>query len=101
VQDAVAAANRLAAPLRAGTISTDDLQAIQARRTFPARLTQQIQLTMQNRIIGPALQGTQQPKPPLLFKLFDAFPLLRRIPGRLLALGVRPEHVQTPDVGAG
>jgi 2-polyprenyl-6-methoxyphenol hydroxylase-like FAD-dependent oxidoreductase len=101
VQDAVAAANRLAAPLRAGTISTDDLQAIQARRTFPARLTQQIQLTMQNRIIGPALQGTQQPKPPLLFKLFDAIPLLRRIPGRLLALGVRPEHVQTPDVGAG
>jgi 2-polyprenyl-6-methoxyphenol hydroxylase-like FAD-dependent oxidoreductase len=101
VQDAVAAANRLAAPLRAGEADSGDLQAIQARREFPARMTQQIQLTMQNRIIGPALQGTREPKPPLLFKLFDAFPLLRRLPARLLALGIRPEHVQTPDVAPG
>jgi hypothetical protein len=36
----------------------------------------------------------------LLFKLFDAIPLLRRIPARLLALGIQPEHVQTPDIGA-
>ncbi len=78
VQDAVAAANRLAAPLNAGRVTDDDLQAIQQRRTFPARLTQQIQLTMQNRIISPALQATRQPKPPVLFRLFDAFPLLRR-----------------------
>jgi 2-polyprenyl-6-methoxyphenol hydroxylase-like FAD-dependent oxidoreductase len=101
VQDAVAAANRLAAPLRAGKADSADLQAVQARRDFPARMTQQFQLTMQNRIIGPALQGTREPKPPLLFKLFDAFPLLRRMPARLLALGIRPEHVQTPDVTAG
>jgi 2-polyprenyl-6-methoxyphenol hydroxylase-like FAD-dependent oxidoreductase len=101
VQDAVAAANRLAAPLRAGNADSADLQAVQARRDFPARMTQQIQLTMQNRIIGPALQGTREPKPPLLFKLFDAFPLLRRMPARLLALGIRPEHVQTPDVTVG
>jgi 2-polyprenyl-6-methoxyphenol hydroxylase-like FAD-dependent oxidoreductase len=100
VQDAVAAANRLAAPLRSGTTTAGHLQAIQARRDFPARMTQKIQLTMQNRIIGPALQGARAPKPPLLFKLFDAFPLLRRIPARLLALGIEPEHVQTPDIGA-
>jgi 2-polyprenyl-6-methoxyphenol hydroxylase-like FAD-dependent oxidoreductase len=100
VQDAVAAANRLAAPLKAGTATSGHLQAIQARRDFPARMTQKIQLTMQNQIIGPALQGTRDPKPPLLFKLFDAFPTLRRLPGRLLALGIRPEHVQTPDIGA-
>ena len=100
VQDAVAAANRLAAPLKAGTMTNGHLQAVQARRDFPARMTQKIQLTMQNRIIGPALQGTRDPKPPLLFKLFDAFPRLRRIPGRLLALGIQPEHVQTPDIGA-
>jgi len=100
VQDAVAAANRLAAPLKAGTTTNGHLQAIQARRDFPARMTQKIQLSMQNRIIGPALQGTREPKPPLIFRLFDAFPRLRRIPGRLLALGIRPEHVQTPDVGA-
>jgi 2-polyprenyl-6-methoxyphenol hydroxylase-like FAD-dependent oxidoreductase len=100
VQDAVAAANRLAAPLKSGTITRGHLQAVQARRDFPARMTQKIQLTMQNRIIGPALQSTRAPTPPLLFKLFDAFPILRRIPARLLALGIQPEHVQTPDVGA-
>jgi 2-polyprenyl-6-methoxyphenol hydroxylase-like FAD-dependent oxidoreductase len=100
VQDAVAAANRLAAPLKAGTTTNGHLQAVQARRDFPARMTQKIQLTMQNRIIGPALQGTREPKPPLLFKLFNAFPRLRRIPGRLLALGIQPEHVQTRDIGA-
>jgi len=100
VQDAVAAANRLAAPLKAGTMTDGHLQAIQARRDFPARMTQKIQLTMQNRIIGPALQSTREPKPPLLFKLFDVVPRLRRIPGRLLALGIQPEHVQTPDIGA-
>jgi 2-polyprenyl-6-methoxyphenol hydroxylase-like FAD-dependent oxidoreductase len=99
VQDAVAAANCLAAPLKSGTTTSGHLQAVQARRDFPARTTQKIQLTMQNRIIGPALQSTRAPKPPLLFKLFDAFPILRRIPARLLALGIQPEHVQTPDAG--
>ena len=98
VQDAVAAANRLAAPLKAGTVSDDDLRAIQARRTFPVRFTQALQLTMQNQIIRRTLAGTQRPKPPLLLKLFDWIPLLRRIPGRLLAVGVRPEHIHTPDV---
>jgi 2-polyprenyl-6-methoxyphenol hydroxylase-like FAD-dependent oxidoreductase len=97
VQDAVAAANRLAAPLKAKRLTNDDLQAIQDRRTFPAKMTQLIQLTMQNRLIGPALQGMRQPKPPLLFKLISAVPLLQRIPARLLGLGVRPEHVQTPE----
>lgn len=98
VQDAVAAANRLAAPLKAGTVSDEDLRVIQARRTFPVRFTQALQLTMQNQIIRRTLAGTQRPKPPLLLKLFDWIPLLRRIPGRLLAVGVRPEHIHTPDV---
>ncbi len=98
IQDAVAAANRLAAPLKAGTMSDDDLRAIQARRTFPVRFTQAIQLIMQNRIVSRALSTTQRPKPPLLFKLFNLIPVLQRIPGRLLAVGVRPEHVHTPDV---
>jgi 2-polyprenyl-6-methoxyphenol hydroxylase-like FAD-dependent oxidoreductase len=98
VQDAVAAANRLAAPLKAGAVSTADLEAIQQRRALPARLTQQLQLVMQNRIIGPALQGKRPPRPPLLFRLFNAFAPLRRIPARLLGLGVRPEHVRTPDI---
>jgi 2-polyprenyl-6-methoxyphenol hydroxylase-like FAD-dependent oxidoreductase len=98
VQDAVAAANRLAAPLKAGTASDDDLRGIQARRSFPVRFTQALQLIMQKRILSPALASTQRPKPPLLFKLVGALPLLQRIPGRLLAVGVRPEHVHTPDM---
>jgi len=98
VQDAVAAANRLAAPLKAGTVGEEDLRAIQERRTLPVRFTQWLQLTIQKQIIGRVLQSTQRPKPPRLFKLFDVFPGLRRIPARILGLGVRPEHVHTPDV---
>jgi 2-polyprenyl-6-methoxyphenol hydroxylase-like FAD-dependent oxidoreductase len=100
IQDAVAAANRLAGPLNAGTVSDDDLRAIEARRTFPVRFTQRLQLIMQNRIISRALSGTQKPKPPLLFQIVDAVPLLQRLPGRLLAVGIRPEHIHTPEIAA-
>lgn len=55
---------------------------------------------MQNRIIGPALQAAREPKPPLLFELLNAVPPLRRIPARLLAVGFRPEHINTPDIRA-
>jgi 2-polyprenyl-6-methoxyphenol hydroxylase-like FAD-dependent oxidoreductase len=98
VQDAVAAANRLAAPLKARAVSDADLRAIEARRTIPVRFTQAIQLTMQNRIISRALASTQRPKPPLLFRLFHMFPILRRIPARILGVGIRPEHAHTPEV---
>jgi 2-polyprenyl-6-methoxyphenol hydroxylase-like FAD-dependent oxidoreductase len=98
VQDAVAAANRLAGPLRAGPVKPSDLQAIQQRRMWPARMTQRVQLIMQNRLIGPALQGVRRPKPPFLFELLNVVPLLQRIPARLLAMGFRPEHVRTPDM---
>jgi 2-polyprenyl-6-methoxyphenol hydroxylase-like FAD-dependent oxidoreductase len=97
IQDAVAAANRLAAPLKAGTMSDEDLHAIQVRRTFPVHFTQRFQLMMQNRIISRALADTQKPKPPLVFKMFEMFPPLRRIPARFLAVGIRPEHIRTPD----
>jgi len=100
VQDAVAAANRLAAPLAAGKVTDADLQAIQDRRTLPVRFTQWLQLTIQKRVITRVLQSQQRPKPPLLFRLFSIFPALRRIPARLLGLGIRPEHIRTPDVGA-
>jgi 2-polyprenyl-6-methoxyphenol hydroxylase-like FAD-dependent oxidoreductase len=100
VQDAVAAANRLAAPLRSGSVTDADLRAIEVRRTLPVRFTQWLQLTAQNQIISRVLTGEQRPKPPLLFKLFGVFPALQRIPARLLGLGIRPEHVQTSDVFA-
>ena len=99
VQDAVAAANRLAGPLRSGTVTDDDLQAIQERRTLPVRFTQWLQLTIQRRIISRVLESERRPKPPLFFKLFGIFPVLRRIPARLIGVGIRPEHVRTPEAG--
>jgi 2-polyprenyl-6-methoxyphenol hydroxylase-like FAD-dependent oxidoreductase len=101
VQDAIAAANRLAAPLRAGMVGDDDLRAIERRRMFPVRVTQALQLTMQKQIISRALHSASTPKPPALFRLFNAIPILRRIPARLLGLGIRPEHVHTPDAMSG
>jgi 2-polyprenyl-6-methoxyphenol hydroxylase-like FAD-dependent oxidoreductase len=97
VQDAVAAANRLAGPLRAGKVTDEDLQAIQERRTLPVKFTQWMQLTIQRRIISRVLESQQRPKPPLIFKTFGVFPILRSIPARLIGVGIRPEHVRTPE----
>ena len=102
VQDAVAAANRLAGPLARGAVTDADLQAIQDRRTLPVRFTQWLQLNIQKRIISRVLgmESGRRPKPPLFFKLFNVLPVLRRIPARLLGVGIRPEHVRTPEVDA-
>jgi 2-polyprenyl-6-methoxyphenol hydroxylase-like FAD-dependent oxidoreductase len=97
VQDAVAAANRLAAPLNSGTVTDDDLRAVQERRTLAVRFTQWLQLTAQNQIIRRVLKSEQRPKPPLMFKLLAIFPVLQRIPARLLGVGIRPEHIHTPE----
>ncbi len=97
VQDAVAAANRLAGPLRAGRLTEEDLQAVEERRTPPMRFTQRLQLMIQQRVISRVLASHERPKPPLLLKLFGVFPILRRIPARLMGVGIRPEHVQTPE----
>ena len=101
VQDAVAAANRLAAPLKNGGVHIGDLQAVQQRRAWAARMTQRVQLVMQDRLVSPLLQSRRQPEPPRLMKLLNSVPVLQRIPARLLALGFRPEHIRTPDVRAG
>jgi 2-polyprenyl-6-methoxyphenol hydroxylase-like FAD-dependent oxidoreductase len=100
VQDAVAAANRLAEPLRRRTVTTGDLRSIQRRRAFPVRVTQRLQILVQNRVIGRALASRTPLRAPWVVRLLNGWPLLRRIPARLIGLGVRPEHVRTPDVGA-
>ena len=100
VQDAVAAANRLAGPLRAGKVTDADLQAIEERRTLPMRFTQWLQLTIQRRVISRVLEAHERPKPAPFFKLFNSFPVLRRIPARLIGVGIRPEHVRTPEAAA-
>jgi len=93
IQDAVAAANILAAPLREGRISDADLAALQARRLFPARATQAMQVFLQDRIIAPSLVGKGPLKVPFVVRLMQWLPILRRLTGRLIAVGVRPEHV--------
>jgi 2-polyprenyl-6-methoxyphenol hydroxylase-like FAD-dependent oxidoreductase len=97
IQDAVAAANILAEPLRRGAAAVDRLRAVQRRRELPTRLTQRAQVLIQNRVIGPVLAGAGgKPLPmPLALRLLRDWPFLRRIPARLVGLGVRPEHVRT------
>jgi 2-polyprenyl-6-methoxyphenol hydroxylase-like FAD-dependent oxidoreductase len=98
IQDAVAAANILAAPLKAGRVTDASLEAVQRRRTLPMRVIQWLQVQIQNNVLSAVLGSTQRPKPPLPVKLLNWFPLLQRLPARIIGLGVRPEHIATPDV---
>jgi 2-polyprenyl-6-methoxyphenol hydroxylase-like FAD-dependent oxidoreductase len=96
IQDAVASANILAGPLREGRLKDSDLAAVEARRQFPARATQTAQGFLQNRIIAPSLAAAGgHMKVPLIVRLMQWFPVLRRLPARLIGVGVRPEHVRT------
>lgn len=96
IQDAVATANILAKALRSGELSDVDLERVQRRRELPSRVTQAVQVFVQNRILGRVL-GRRDVRMPLVLRLFQRFPVLRRIPARLVGLGFRPEHIRTPD----
>src|SRR5207245_10649056 len=96
LQDAIAAANLLAAPLREGRLTTEALRRVQRRREWPTRLTQRFQIFVQNRVIRRVLGSADQLSPPLLLRLLARFPFLRRVPARLIGIGFRPEHVKTP-----
>lgn len=101
IQDAVAAANLLAQPLLSGTISDKHLRAVQKRREYPTRMTQRFQVFAQKRILQPAIANpTPIRRLPLAFRLLNRYPVLRRIPARLIGLGFRPEHVRTRDTAA-
>jgi len=95
IQDAVAAANILWRPLREGSLSTDDLRRVQKRREWPVRVTQRLQLMVQQRVIARVLGTGERLTPPLFLRLLARYPWLRRIAGRLIGLGIRPEHVKT------
>jgi 2-polyprenyl-6-methoxyphenol hydroxylase-like FAD-dependent oxidoreductase len=97
IQDAVAAANILAAPLTSRTVTEASLDAVQKRRELPTRLTQRAQVFMQERVIRGVLSSSQQAMPlPLLLRMLRRWPLLQRVPAYLVGVGVRPEHVRTP-----
>jgi len=97
IQDAVAAANALAARLAAGTVSAADLDAIQRRRSVPMRVIQWLQVQIQNNVLSRALASTERPGVPFPVKLLQWFPVLRRLPARLVGLGIRREHIRTPE----
>jgi 2-polyprenyl-6-methoxyphenol hydroxylase-like FAD-dependent oxidoreductase len=97
IQDAVASANLLAEPLRRGPVTEADLAAVQKRREFPTRVTQRLQLFVQDRVVTRVLAGTGPLAPPLAVRLIARFPWLRRLPARIVGLGVRPEHVRLPE----
>ncbi|KIA60472.1 hypothetical protein FG87_36855 [Nocardia vulneris] len=96
VQDAVAAARILAAPLLSGTAGVRELARVQRRRTLPTAVTQGIQRFLHARAIRPALSGTIDiagtPTAPLPVRIFRRIPIVRSIPPYLVARGIRPEH---------
>jgi 2-polyprenyl-6-methoxyphenol hydroxylase-like FAD-dependent oxidoreductase len=97
IQDAVATANLLAESLRRGRPSASELAAVQRRRLLPTRVIQWLQVTVQNRIIGPVLASQSNIEPPWLLRRLGRNPWLQRIPARLVGLGIRPEHIRTPE----
>ncbi|MBA3828904.1 MAG: FAD-dependent oxidoreductase [Taibaiella sp.] len=98
IQDAVAAANLLYKPLMTGKpVPNVVLNRIQHRRSFPARVIQRMQVVIQKGLIKRRKSNVDR-KPPLLMRLLNALPILRRIPAKLVGMGVRPEHVKTPQV---
>ena len=96
IQDAVATANVTAVPLRERRLTTEDLRLVQPRREWPTRMTQRVQLAIQNRVIRRVLGSSDRLSPPLFIRLLARLPFLRRIPARMIGLGFRPEHVRTP-----
>jgi 2-polyprenyl-6-methoxyphenol hydroxylase-like FAD-dependent oxidoreductase len=94
IQDAVAAANRLAGPLAAGILDDADLAAVQARRNFPTRATQKLQLMMRSSRRADEDDTDKRKGPPAFIRGIIRFPLLAHLAGRLIGLGFRMEHVR-------
>ena len=97
IQDAVATANLLAAKLRQGAVSADDLDAVRRRRLWPTKATQAVQVVVQNNVLVPVLSGGGAAlEVPLPLRVVSALPVLQRLFARLLGMGARPEHVRSP-----
>ena len=94
VQDAVAAANILAVPLRRGAVTPRTSPRFQRRREFPARMTQRLQLFAQNRFVRRVLSGDGPVEMPGALRLLLGYPIVRRLTARILGMGFRPEHIR-------
>jgi 2-polyprenyl-6-methoxyphenol hydroxylase-like FAD-dependent oxidoreductase len=87
IQDAVAAANALSQALRTKQLAIDHLRRVQRRRELPTRVTQRFQVVLQNRIISRVLKRGGELKPPFFIRMLARFPVLRRVPARLIGIG--------------
>jgi 2-polyprenyl-6-methoxyphenol hydroxylase-like FAD-dependent oxidoreductase len=96
LQDAVATANLLAAKLKTGPVSLADLEQVQKRREWPTRLIQRVQVFIHRRITVPSTDVREDDSLPFLVRFLQWFPVLRRIPARLIGLGPRREHIHSP-----
>ncbi len=100
VQDAVATANLLAARLTKGCPPEPVLDEVRKRREFPTRMTQRMQVAVQDNLLSKALGSKQPFRPPALIRVIDAAPWLQGVTARLIGIGVRPEHVRSPVAAA-
>ena len=98
IQDAVATTNLLAKKLRSGPVSVDDLRKVQARREWPTRLIQGLQVFIHRRVVTGRTSGDKRSLP-LALRLLKWFPILRQLPARFIGLGPRPEHFRSPNAG--
>ncbi|WP_454883700.1 FAD-dependent oxidoreductase [Sphingomonas oryzagri] len=95
VQDAVAAANILAGPIAAGEEADGLLERVRARRAFPVKAIQSLQRAIHHNVIG-AARADRISRAPLLLRALNGIAPLRRIPARIIGLGLRREHIRSP-----
>jgi 2-polyprenyl-6-methoxyphenol hydroxylase-like FAD-dependent oxidoreductase len=91
IQDAVATANLLADKLRTSPVSVEDLRKVQARREWPTRLIQAMQVFIHHNLVT-GQTSRRKDSLPIVFRLLKWFPVLRQIPARFIGIGPRPEH---------
>ena len=96
IQDAIATANLLAEKLLRGPVRVDDLRTVQARREWPTRLIQAMQIFIHRRVVTGRSPGDEKTSLPFVLRLLKWFPILRQLPARFIGLGPRPEHVRSP-----
>jgi 2-polyprenyl-6-methoxyphenol hydroxylase-like FAD-dependent oxidoreductase len=97
IQDAVATANLLAEKLQRGPVHIGDLRTVQARREWPTRLIQGMQIFIHRRVVTGRMSGEEKTSLPFVFRLLKWFPILRQLPARFIGLGPRPEHIRSPS----
>lgn len=97
IQDAVTAANVLWKPLRDGEVPESDLARVQKEREFPVKLLQGFQAFVQDRFLKPTLDQKRPPTVPFAVRVISHTPILRDLPGRFVALGIRRPRVESPE----